>query len=654
MGRITDSVQLEDAVKYCRLFFAPSHHSSAFVHDVGRTLCTLLERGFSRANEIKNKIECINEVISVQRVISKTRGVLGDKYPLMKLITSLGIRFLLLSRVEDLNEMIELFPTAANDEHERISNRFLISCEWARCARTRRHPSTPAAYDAAISLMQDTLILAPTLEIQHSRLVEMRDCFDSLPLDHASYHISTGQLLGAIETLERGRALIWSEMRGLRTSIDQIRSRDSHLADEFAAVNRDLEVLTLTISANSNEDGLEGRSVGMDPFGRLMVRQRKLLDNRNNLISQIRTKPGFETFLKSPSFDNLHSAAARGPVIVIVHCEWRSDILILHHNSPPSHIPTADDFYARAINLRDQLFGARKQGLESDQFEGALRLVLKKLYELVGRPVIQRLNELRVPEQSRVWWCPTSVFCSLPLHAMGPIPPHNGRPRYFLDLYIPSYTPTLSALIESINQGSHTLGKPSVLLVSQLDTLPEAWRETLVVQATSTQVTTLISAMATPTTVLEGLRDHRFMHIVCHGMLEPGKPFDASFKLHRGKRLSLLDIVRSRLPEAEFAFLSACQTAELTEGSIADEALHLAAAMQYCGFRSVVGTMWELADTDGPDLARNFYKRVFSGGRQELRYYERTAEALRGAVKNLRRRRGMTLERWVNFVHYGA
>jgi len=34
-------------------------------------------------------------------------------------------------------------------------------------------------------------------------------------------------------------------------------------------------------------------------------------------------------------------------------------------------------------------------------------------------------------------------------------------------------------------------------------------------------------------------------------------------------------------------------------------------------------------------------------------YYERTAEALRDAVRALRRRM-VTTERWVNFVHYGA
>ncbi|KAH9007867.1 hypothetical protein EDB84DRAFT_1247689, partial [Lactarius hengduanensis] len=65
------------------------------------------------------------------------------------------------------------------------------------------------------------------------------------------------------------------------------------------------------------------------------------------------------------------------------------------------------------------------------------------------------------------------------------------------------------------------------------------------------------------------------------------------------KRLTLLDIVRSDLPTAEFAFLSACHTAEVTEGSVVDEGLHLAAAVQCCGFRSVVGTMWAMVNEDG-------------------------------------------------------
>jgi CHAT domain-containing protein len=504
--------------------------------------------------------------------------------------------------------------------------------------------------------MQVCLTLTPTLDTKHSQLsVTMDNPIRSLPLDYVSHQIHTSQLKQAIETLERGRSLLWSEMRGLRTSIDQIRFVDPHLADNFAAVSRELEALTLAMSPKDNVDDSDSDIDGMDPFGDLVVRQRKLFDDHEKLISQIQAVPGFDTFLKPPSFETLRSAARRGPVIIINHSIYRSDIIILLHNSPPSLITTSDDFYDRANELQDRLLGVRKKGLESNKFEDTLRSVLKDLYELVGRPVIKRLNELHVPDQSRVWWCPTSVFCSLPLHAMGPIPSDVGRPRYFLDLYIPSYIPSLSALIESHKPHSQTIGKPSILLVAQPDEkMPQAFEEMRAVRAVDTQVTRLFSVKATPTAVLARLKDHRFVYIVCHGILEPGKPFESSFKLHRGERLLLLDIVQSQLPDAEFAFLSACHTAELTEESMADEVLHLAAAMQFCGFRSVVGTMWEMADTDGQGLARDFYSSVFSDTTRGARYHERTAEALRDAVVKLRRKRKTTLERWVNYVHYGA
>ena len=240
---------------------------------------------------------------------------------------------------------------------------------------------------------------------------------------------------------------------------------------------------------------------------------------------------------------------------------------------------------------------------------------------------------------------------------MGPIPSGDGRKRYFSDLYIPSYTPTLSALIGSRISGKQAFERPSILLVTQPDqSLNTASQESRAIQQLDTKVTTLMSNEATPSNVVARLREHRFSHFVCHGKLEDGKPFDASFKLHDGTHLTLLDLIRSQLPSAEFAFLSASHTAEITEGSLADESLHLTAAMQFCGFRSVVGTMWGMADVDGPELAAHFYKSMFSGNKgSDVPYYERSAEALRDAVQMLRRKnKGLPLERRVNFVHYGA
>ncbi|KAI9452595.1 CHAT domain-containing protein [Lactarius psammicola] len=627
-------------------------------------LFLLLGKILFAAFERTNKIKYLNESISTHRqVLERPSAHPIRSRTLGQLVRSLRTRWLYFPDycTQDLDELVKLLSQRANDGHATLPNRFLFACEWAFVAQLTRHPSVSTAYESAMSLKRDTLLFAPTLQLQHATLATSEDTH-SISLDYASYQVDLHQLEEAVETLERGRALLWSEMRHLRTSVNQLLQADPQLADKFAAVNQDLEELTKSIPPSHGlnvDDGGVDDLRAVDSFGRLLLKQRGLLKERDNLISQIQALPGFDSFLTSPSFNTLRSAASSGPVIIINHSEWRSDILILLPDTSPSLIPTPRDFYHRARALKDKLLDSRlKSGLDSTDYDRTLASILAELYNLIGKPVIDRLCQLQVPEQSRIWWCPTSVFCSLPLHAMGPIPSDDGEMRYFLDLYICSYTPTLSALIQSRNRdsGSRSLDRPSLLLVAQPDpSLPTVGGEIQVIQALDTEVTSLISEAVTPAAVIDGFHHHQFIHFACHGTLVAGKPFEAGFELYGSERLTLLEIVRSHLPTAEFAFLSACHTAEMTEGSVVDEGIHLAAAVQYCGFRSVVGTMWAMIDEDGRDLVEHFYKALFSTSRrvQGVPYYEGSAKALWVAVKKLRKKR-ITLERWVNFVHYGA
>ena len=652
MTGITDLTNIKKGIEYCRLCLTSPHSHLSFTLEM---LGLLLHRLF----DLTGNIDYLHESITLCRDLIKRPLVacpINTHSIARSLIDCLLSRFNLFKNRRDVDEILELFAVAVTDTSTELPIRFRTSCEWSYAARGFRHPSTLPAYQTAISLMQQSLSFTPTLEIQHSRLVAMRNAYEQLPLDYAFYLIQIGQLRQAIETLEQGRGLLWSEMRGPHTSIDQLRAVNLPLAETFAGVNRDLEALTVSGSQVVwMEDGQTSGHDGMDSFGRLVMKQRKLVEERDRLSSQIRTQPGFDTFLTPPSFDKLRSAAADGPVILINHSIYRSDIVILLHDSFPSLISTNDDFYDCAKELHDKLLAARNDDLDSSEYDNALRCVLEQLYDLVGRPVIERLRKLNIPEQSRVWWCPTSVFCSLPLHAMGPIRSDGLTELYFSDLYIPSYTPTLSALIESHKSSTQALDVPSMLLVVQPDEkMPCSLQEMRIVQTICPRVETLFRKKATPNITLERLKHHQFAHISSHGILETGKPFDAFFKLYQDTRLTLLDIIRSRLPTAEFAFLSACHTAEITEGSISNEGLHLAAAVQYSGFRSVVGTMWAMVDKDGPALAESFYQSVFSNKWQGVPYYKRTAEALQDAVRNLRQKKKMTLERWVNYVHYGA
>ena len=655
--RTKDIAEIAEAIEYCQLLLELTPPSDVATFLPAKALGDVLFYAF----ECTANIEYLNKSIAAFRNIL---GIPGTKWACFQVISRLHNA--LLARIihsgdqKEFDEVMQLCSMASKDPYANVPDRLRLSYTWAENARRHGHHTTPTAYETALSLLEDNLLFAPTLETQNFHLVSQCNFYEELPKSMASYEISRGRLSDAIQALERGRALIWSEMRGYRTSIDQI-AFASPLAEEFTAVNRELETLTTSVSPDimMNDDNGHEDGKGMDKFGRLMVRHRELSAKRKDLVSQIQALPGLEGFCKTPSFDNLRSAALHGPVIIVNHSSWRCDILIVLYHTHPSLITTPHDFYDRAIELRNRLVRARNNNtaLESEQYQRALRFVLKGLHELVGQPVIKELQRLKIPKKSRIWWCPTSVFCSLPLHAMGPISSDDGVSRYFSDLYIPSYTPTLSALIESRRPSKSCFEKPSVLLVANPDdTLKDALPEIWSVQRlnTVTRVTALLGKRAKTSVVLGRLQDHQFCHFICHGTLVPEKPFDASFGLFEGNRLTLLDIVRSRLPTAEFAFLSACHTAELTEGSIADEGLHLAAAVQYCGFRSVVGTMWAMADQDGGDLAKKFYNSMFSSDEPGVPYHERSARALRDAVRYIRKEKRLPLEQWVNFVHYGA
>ncbi|KAH9047137.1 CHAT domain-containing protein [Lactarius hengduanensis] len=606
-SRTNDISDIEESVKYSRLRLDSTHLNDPWrVNPLG-SLSEILLLAF----EHTNKTDYLDESIIVDYDILKLNSARNMHFHTIRgLVSSLLTRSRLLGRSEDFHEAVRLMSLAVDDQYTQGPDRFRLSCNWALLARSTRHPSVLTAYKSSISLIQRSFSFAPTVSIQHARLVEMGEHCQTMPFDYASY---------------------------------QIDLEDSPLAKRFAEINQELEAMTVSVTPSGRpqmEDGIAQGGDWTDPFGRLLVKQRKLLDERDELVSQIQGQPGLEGFLKAPPFTTLRPAASRGPVILINHCEWRSDILIVFHNSLPCAIPTANDFYVRANTPRDELVEVRKHGLDSLEYQDAL--CTKGLYELVGAPVIERLR----------------VLCAYRSNLeSGGAQLRDTPDRYFSDLYIPSYTPSLSALIESRNSSPQKLDKLSLLLVAQPDdSLPGVDGEAEIIRKLEAPVTVtgLVSSEATPASVVEGLRGSRLAHFACHGVLETGKPFEASFKLHGDSRLTLLDIVRSRQPNAEFAFLSCCHAAEITDESIADEGLHLTAAMQYCGFRSVIGTMWEMADTDGRDLARSFYKSLFSSERPGVPYYERTAEALRDATQMLRKKRGITLERWVNFAHYGA
>lgn len=374
-----------------------------------------------------------------------------------------------------------------------------------------------------------------------------------------------------------------------------------------------------------------------------------------DVVARIRQTDGFSHFLKTPPFDRLKVAALRGPVIIVNISPHRSDAIIVRYAETPTSVALSERTYAamqfQTNVLRDVVIRRTKEGKRE---EVAIRKVLRALWNIIVYPVVEELQKLDVPLQSRIWWCPTGDTWLLPLHAAGP---YRSGVKNLPDLYISSYTPNLTTLITARDRATATPGvpkHPKMLIVTQHNVAGEeeleaAGSEMARIREIVSDVTLLEGPTGTRDAVLAGLREHNWVHMICHGRQDPEKPLQSRFSLHDAP-LHMVDIMKERLPQAELAVLAACYSAG-GDWNTPNEVIHLAAGMQFAGFRSVVGTMWAMTDEDGPIVAEEFYRYMFrekEGGPD----CSDAAKGLNLAVEALRRRK-IPLERRINFVHYG-
>ncbi|KAG2047787.1 hypothetical protein BDR06DRAFT_963457 [Suillus hirtellus] len=116
--------------------------------------------------------------------------------------------------------------------------------------------------------------------------------------------------------------------------------------------------------------------------------------------------------------------------------------------------------------------------------------------------------------------------------------------------------------------------------------------------------------------------------------------------------LTLLDIMERDIPHAEFAFLSACHTA-VGDEETPDEVIHLAAGLQFSGFKSVIGTLWQVDDSVAKHVVKAFYENMFSdlkdGGVMDC---TKAAWALNRATHAVKTT--VPLEQRMVFVHIGV
>jgi CHAT domain-containing protein len=257
----------------------------------------------------------------------------------------------------------------------------------------------------------------------------------------------------------------------------------------------------------------------------------------------------------------------------------------------------------------------------------------------------------------RVHWCPTWMLGFLPLHAAAARNP-AAPGESVLDRVVSSYAVSLRTLRFAHHRPDPPGELRSLLVVSMPRTpdqppLAGADREAKRLAGLLPGTRLLSGERARHREVSRAVHEHAWAHFACHAVQDPHSPSQGRLFLHdhRTRPFTVLDISRMRLEHAQFAYLSACETAR---GGlrVPNEALHLGGALQLAGYQHVIATLWRVYDEPATYVAERVYDRLHTRD-GSLLAPARAAHALHDAVHAARRRHPDTPALWAGYVHFG-
>ncbi|KAG1829960.1 CHAT domain-containing protein [Suillus variegatus] len=559
----------------------------------------------------------------------------GRSSSLDYLALSLRDRFRQRGVQSDLHEAFSLYSQLSHLSHAASRTDLLVAKSWAAFADTLDHASALLAYQTALKFLDQQVAL---LSSSSHHFDVIREAVSSLATDAFSCSVRHRALTTAVELVEQGRAVFWTQLARFNTPLDEL----SVSGDTATALAEEFRRLSFRLR-NAFDQSTEDQSPQI----------RQLTMQWDDVVSRIRMLPEFSRFLLPPLFSDLQKAAEDGPVVIVNASQYCCDALIVLSDQDPVHVPI-DITQTEVSDLSSEFQSLIKEFGSSDtQLE--LVSILRKLWHHIVGPVVQALKVSNVRPGSRIWWCPTAEFALLPLHAAGA---YEKKRDSLSHIYISSYTPTLATLVRARRQVSRDGSPQHFVAIGQGN--PDGGRPlecvapevAFVAKRLAPVVSSFMRLEDSDATVkgaFDALNRNQWLHLACHGMPNRRRPFESSFAMRDGP-LMIKDIIRSNWQQPQFAFLSACHTTVGDEKS-PDESIHLAAAMQFSGFRSVIGSMWSVDDEVAQEVVSGFYDHLIDdSGRLDC---TRAAMALHKAVKKLWRS-DIPLEQRIVFVHIGV
>ncbi|WLW53342.1 CHAT domain-containing tetratricopeptide repeat protein [Streptomyces sp. YU58] len=444
---------------------------------------------------------------------------------------------------------------------------------------------------------------------------------------------------GAVQTGELGRAVLLASRLALRTPLADLEAEHPALARRLSHVRDALNAPDPPAMAPPGGQTLD-----------VVDWRTRLWAEHDAVLAEIRRLPGLDRFLLPPRWDELRPTATGGAVVLLNAGLQRCDAIVVTADGPPLLVPLPGLRQADVEAWAGELTEATH---DAGSFVGELRRqrvlteVLGRLWDTTVEPVLDAVERRLRPDDGvlpRVWWMPTGLLGLLPLHAAG----HPGEAGA-LDRVISSYTPTLRTLARVRERPAATALRRLTVALDRtpgMADLPATAAEAASLHAAHPDMPLLTNERATAARVTGALSGASWAHFACHAGTDLDAPSEGGLHLHDGV-LSIAEIGRRDLREAELAYLSACSTGHVGRRH-ADESIHLASAFQLAGFRHVVASLWPLDDRVAAGAAEHFYRLM-----PDAPAADDAAVVLHRVVRDLRTEHRERPHLWASLIHSG-
>ncbi|VDC02438.1 unnamed protein product [Peniophora sp. CBMAI 1063] len=654
----------------------------------------------SLAISLRDRYELGGDASDLEKAIRAGKAALkltpdGDLYKDLRLYNlglSLSAHLQRQHSKRNFDSALDCFMKAASESLGNPSDRLNAALECV--SLLSKYPEFGSTEDLLLAHANIIRIFPEIVWLGHSldRRFEESAKLASLVNAAVSAFIQSRSMYQAIEWMEAGRSLVWSQMSSLSMPLDDILPNEQPaLASRLQGVLGKLRLSgdlhherlyksqspdDLQQASHGNEVAHEA-SVASEEYTAEADRHRRLVVEYESTLKAIRSCPGFGNYMRPPEIKSLMASIERldGPVVFINVDTASCDAVVLFPNGAVRHITLPDLTESRARCLRSRWMQClsssdprRRGALPPDQciIRGCstmFGLILKRLWTWVAHPILQGMKLIDRESTQRlphVTWCPTGPLTQLPLHAAGIYDTTLPEQARVFDFVVSSYTPSLSALLRCREGLNATPSEPRMLVVAQPETpklavLPGTEAECARLCRLFPDSVFMVHEEATVSATIPEISRYPWLHLACHGSQNSTKPTQSAFALYDGP-LTLSALMNTVASDAELAFLSACQTAVGDEKN-PEESIHLAAGMLAVGFKGVIATMWSIGDDDAPVVVEAYYKKLLELRSTPEAVVGQTgaAYALHHAVGVLRERVGeRSFVRWAPYVHFGV